>query len=188
MSYKIMALISSLRRRLALSAREHVNRNIAHRFVAERFSPGAQAALVRARAEAQRLNHNFVGTEHLLLAIMHSEYAIAVKVLNEMGISPNAVRTQVEHFVRDWPAARVTNELPYAPRIKKALAMAGKEAARLQHSSVGTQHFLLGLLRVNDGAAARVFKTLKLDFEALRDKITQATAPGSDGWPQSDLA
>jgi ATP-dependent Clp protease ATP-binding subunit ClpC len=152
------------------------------------LSPGAQAALAGARKEAQRMNHSFIGTEHLLLAIMHSESAVAVKMLKEMGISPAVVCTEIEKLVGHGPSAKVTNTFPYTPRVKKALAFAGKEAGALQHSFVGTQHMLLGLLREKEGVAGQVLENFKLEVKAIRHKVIQATpAASAEEWNQDDL-
>jgi ATP-dependent Clp protease ATP-binding subunit ClpC len=156
--------------------------------VNNRFSPVAREALVGARKEADRMNHSFIGTEHLLLAMMHSESAIAPKMLKALGISPDAVSIKVENFVGRGTAAKCTNALPYTPRVKKALALAGKEAKTLQHSFVGTEHLLLGLLRENDGVAGQVLKSFRLNLDTMRQKIIEATRSASDEeWQQGDL-
>lgn len=156
-------------------------------FFVNHFSPQAQTALAGAHKEAQRMNHNFVGTQHLLLAIMHCESGIAVKVLNEMKISPDVVCAKIDKFVGFGPSAKVTNTFPYTPRVKKALALAGKEASALQHSYVGTQHLLLGLLREKDGVAGKVLENLKLEVEAIRQKVIQGTpAAAAEEWRRPD--
>lgn len=152
------------------------------------FSTGAKAALSGARNEAQRMNHDFIGTEHLLLAIMHSESTVAVKLLTEMGISPEAVCVKVENFVGHGASAELTDAFPYTPRVKKALALAGKEAKELKHSHVGTQHLLLGLLRERDGVAGQVLKSFNLEVEAIRHQAIQAMASAPEGeWKQGDV-
>lgn len=152
------------------------------------FSPVAQASLAGARKEAERMNHNFIGTEHVLLAIMRFESAIAVKMLKAMGISPAAVSIKVDNFIGHGTSAKCTNPLPYTPRVKKALALAGREAAGLQHSFIGTQHLLLGLLRENDGVAGQVLKSFKLEVDTMRPKISETTRSASDEeWHEGDL-
>ena len=151
------------------------------------FSQGGQLALAGARKEARRLKHNFVGTEHLLLAIMRPEATVAVKTLTGMGIAPHAVCACVENVVGRGASAEITDALHYTPRIKKALALAGKEAAALKDSYVGTQHLLLGLLREKDGVAGRVLKSFNVDFEATRRKVIEETASASrEEWRQRD--
>jgi len=142
-------------------------------------SPAAQAALAGARKEAQRMNHSFIGTEHLLLAIMHSESTIAVKVLKEMGVSSEVICTEVERYVGHEAPANITDALPYTPRVKKAMAFAGKEAKACQHSWVGTPHMLLGLLQEKDGVAGRVLKSFNLEVAVLRRKVMQITCAAS---------
>jgi ATP-dependent Clp protease ATP-binding subunit ClpC len=174
MSRTITALMGRLRRFL-------------ERPVINGFSQGARSALARTRQEARRLNHNFVGTEHLLLAIMRSPSTVAVKILAEIGISPNAVCANIENFVGHGAAAEVTDALPYTPRIKKALALAGKEAKALEDSYVGTQHLLLGLLAENDGVAGRVLKSFNLDLKTVRHKVIEEMASTSrEEWKQRD--
>src|SRR3974377_1978191 len=127
------------------------------------FTPRAQQVLALARKEADRFNHNFVGTEHLLLGLIKLGQGVAVNVLQKMGLDLEIVRKEVGKHVGPPPGTKIEGNIPYTPRVKKVLALAGKEAQALHHSYVGTEHILLGLLREGEGVAARGFKTLEGD-------------------------
>src|SRR6202049_2965733 len=111
------------------------------------FTPRAQQVLALARKEAERFNHNYVGTEHLLLGLIKLGEGVAVNVLQRMGLDLERVRMEVEEHVGSHPETNMTGNIPHSPRFKKVLALAGKEAKALHHSYVGTEHILLGLLR-----------------------------------------
>src|SRR5215203_1069257 len=141
------------------------------------FTPRAQQVLALARKEADRFNHNFVGTEHLLLGLIKLGQGVAVNVLQKMGLDLETVRIEVEKQVGSGPETKMVGNVPYTPRVKKVLALAGKEAKALNHSYVGTEHILLGLLREGEGVAARVLKTLELDIERTRNEILKELDP-----------
>jgi ATP-dependent Clp protease ATP-binding subunit ClpC len=141
------------------------------------FTPRAQQVLALARKEADRFHHNYVGTEHLLLGLINLGQGVAVNVLQKMGLDLETVRAAVEKQVGKGPAAKPTGNIPYTPRVKKVLALAGKEARTLNHSYVGTEHILLGLLREGDGVAARVLKSLDVDIERCREEILSELDP-----------
>lgn len=147
------------------------------------FTPRAQQVLALARKEADRFHHNYVGTEHLLLGLINLGQGVAVNVLQKMGLDLETVRTAVEKQVGKGPAAKPSGNIPYTPRVKKVLALAGKEAKALNHSYVGTEHILLGLLREGDGVAARVLKSLEVDIERCRDEILAELDPNFAGEP-----
>src|SRR5438128_1309812 len=141
------------------------------------FTPRAQQVLALARKEADRFNHNYVGTEHLLLGLIKLGQGVAVNVLQKMGLDLETVRMEVEKQVGSGPETKMVGNIPYTPRVKKVLALAGKEAKALNHSYVGTEHILLGLLREGEGVAARVLKTLELDIERTRNEILKELDP-----------
>ncbi|MEX0325197.1 MAG: ATP-dependent Clp protease ATP-binding subunit [Puniceicoccaceae bacterium] len=145
------------------------------------FTPRAQQVLALARKEADRFHHNYVGTEHLLLGLINLGQGVAVNVLQKMGLDLDTVRTAVEKQVGKGPAAKPIGNISYTPRVKKVLALAGKEAKSLNHSYVGTEHILLGLLREGDGVAARVLKSLEVDIERCRDEILSELDPNFAG-------
>jgi hypothetical protein len=145
------------------------------------FTPRAQQVLALARKEAERLHHNFVGTEHLLLGIICLGQGLgqgtAVDVLNRLGLDLNKVREEVEKQVGPGPDQLISGMIPYTPRVKKVLALAAKEAKNLNHTYVGTEHILLGLLGEGDGVAARVLKNFGVDLEKTRQEILKQLDP-----------
>src|SRR5436309_2095305 len=141
------------------------------------FTPRAQQVLALARKEADRFNHNFVGTEHLLLGLIKLGQGVAVNVLQKLGLDLETVRMEVEKQVGTGPDQKMIGNIPYTPRVKKVLALAGKEAKNLNHTYVGTEHILLGLLREGDGVGARVLKNLDVDIEQTRQEILKELDP-----------
>ncbi len=141
------------------------------------FTPRAQQVLALARKEADRFNHNFVGTEHLLLGLIKLGQGVAVNVLQKLGLDLETVRMEVEKQVGTGPDQKMIGNIPYTPRVKKVLALAAKEARALNHTYVGTEHILLGLLREGDGVAARVLKNLDIDIEQTRQEILKELDP-----------
>src|ERR1700710_1554778 len=125
------------------------------------FTPRAQQVLALARKEADRFNHNYVGTEHLLLGLIKLGQGVAVNVLQKMGLDLETVRMEVEKQVGSGPETK----------------LGGKEAKSLNHSCVGTEHILLGLLREGEGVAARVLKNLEVDIERTRNEILKELDP-----------
>jgi ATP-dependent Clp protease ATP-binding subunit ClpC len=148
------------------------------------FTPRAQQVLALARKEADRFHHNYVGTEHLLLGLINLGQGVAVNVLMKMGLDLQTVRSAVEKQVGTGPESKPSGNIPYTPRVKKVLALAGKEAKSLNHSYVGTEHILLGLLREGEGVAARVLKSLDVDIERCRNEILAELDPNFSGEPE----
>src|SRR6266446_4548322 len=158
------------------------------------FTPRGQQVLALARKEADRFNHNFVGTEHLLLGLIKLGQGVAVNVLQKLGLDLETVRMQVEKQVGTGPDQKMIGNIPYTPRVKKVLALAQKEAKNLRHTYVGTEPIRLGLLREGDGVAARVLKNLDVDIEQTRQEIlkeldpnfsTQEEQPTNEGGSES---
>jgi len=145
------------------------------------FTPRAQQVLALARKEADRFHHNYVGTEHLLLGLIKLGQGVAVSVLQKMGLDLDTVRGAVEKQVGTGQETKNQGAIPYTPRVKKVLALAGKEAKALSHSYVGTEHILLGLLREGEGVAARVLKSLDIDIERTRNEILRELDPQFSG-------
>lgn len=141
------------------------------------FTPRAQQVLQLARKEADRFNHGYVGTEHLLLGLIALGQGVAVNVLQRMGVELETVRLEVEKAVGVGPETKTVGNVPFTPRVKKVLALAGSEARALNHSYVGTEHILLGLLREGEGVAARVLKNLNVDLEKTRVEIMKELDP-----------
>jgi ATP-dependent Clp protease ATP-binding subunit ClpC len=141
------------------------------------FTPRAQQVLALARKEADRFNHNYVGTEHLLLGLIKLGQGVAVNVLTKLGVDLDTVRMQVEQQVGSGPDTKMVGNIPYTPRVKKVLALASKEAKALNHSYVGTEHLLLGLLREGEGVAAQVLRSLDVNLEKARNEILKELDP-----------
>ena len=145
------------------------------------FTPRAQQVLALSRKEADRFHHNYIGTEHLLLGLINLGQGVAVNVLQKMGLDLQTVRTAVEKQVGTGPESKPSGNIPYTPRVKKVLALARKEAKGLNHSYIGTEHLLLGLLREGEGVAARVLKSLDVDIERCRNEILSELDPNFTG-------
>jgi ATP-dependent Clp protease ATP-binding subunit ClpC len=145
------------------------------------FTPRAQQVLALARKEADRFNHNYVGTEHLLLGLIKLGQGVAVNVLTKLGVDLETVRMQVEQQVGSGPDTKMAGNIPYTPRVKKVLALASKEAKALNHSYVGTEHLLLGLLREGEGVAAQVLRNLDVNLEKARNEILKELDPNFGG-------
>ena len=141
------------------------------------FTPRAQQVLQLARKEAERFNHGYVGTEHVLLGLLALGQGVAVNVLQKMGLDLETVRLEVEKAVNVGPETKTVGNVPFTPRAKKVLALAGSEARALNHAYVGTEHILLGLLREGEGVAARVLKNLNVDLEKTRIEIMKELDP-----------
>ncbi|MEN8680662.1 MAG: ATP-dependent Clp protease ATP-binding subunit [Akkermansiaceae bacterium] len=141
------------------------------------FTPRAQQVLALARKEADRFNHNYIGTEHVLLGLIKLGQGVAVSVLQRMGLDLESVRMEVEKEVGTGPDDKNSTNIPYTPRVKKVLALANKEAKQLNHSYVGTEHILLGLLREGEGMAARVLTSLSVDLQTTRNEVLAEIDP-----------
>ncbi len=147
------------------------------------FTPRALQVLALARMEADRFNHNFIGTEHLLLGLLKLGQGTAVNVLRKRGLDFEMVRADIEQQVGTGPDQKVTGPIPYTPRVKKILALAGQEARALNHTYIGTEHLLLGILREGDGVAAKVLRNLAVDLEQTRWEILQELSPTREAAP-----
>jgi ATP-dependent Clp protease ATP-binding subunit ClpC len=127
--------------------------------VFERFTDRARRVLVLAQEEARLLNHNYIGTEHLLLGLIHEGEGVAATALESLGMSLEAVRGQVEEIIGQGQSAP-TGHIPFTPRAKKVLELSLREAKQLGHNYIGTEHILLGLIREGEGVAAQVLVKL----------------------------
>jgi ATP-dependent Clp protease ATP-binding subunit ClpA len=145
------------------------------------FTPRAKQVLALARREADRMNHNFVGTEHLLLGLIKLGQGVGVTVLRQLGLDLETARKEVEKQVGKGPDHEMIGNNPYTPRVKKVLALAVREAKNLNHTYIGTEHILLGLLREGDGVAARVLKNLEVNIEQTRREILKELDPNFEG-------
>jgi ATP-dependent Clp protease ATP-binding subunit ClpA len=138
----------------------------------ERFTDRARRVVVLAQEGARMLNHNYIGTEHLLLGLIHEGEGVAAKALESLGISLDAVRQQVEAIIGRGQQAP-SGHIPFTPRAKKVLELAGRESDALGYHYIGTEHILLGLIREGDGVAAQVLVTLGADLSRVRQQVIQ---------------
>jgi len=138
----------------------------------ERFTDRARRVVVLAQEEARMLNHNYIGTEHILLGLIHEGEGVAAKALESLGISLDAVRQQVEEIIGQGQQAP-SGHIPFTPRAKKVLELSLREALQLGHNYIGTEHILLGLIREGDGVAAQVLVSLGCDLNRARQQVIQ---------------
>jgi ATP-dependent Clp protease ATP-binding subunit ClpC len=141
------------------------------------YTPRAQQVIQLARAEAERFNHAYVGTEHLLLGLIALGQGVAVTVLERMGVSLDGVRLEVEKATGQGPETKTVGAIPFTPRAKKVLQLAAAEARALNHSYIGTEHILLGLLREGEGVAAQVLRNLNVDLDTTRIEVMKELDP-----------
>jgi Clp amino terminal domain, pathogenicity island component/UvrB/uvrC motif len=138
----------------------------------ERFTDRARQAVALAQEEAKRLNHNYIGTEHILLGLIHEGEGAAAKALESLGISLDAVRQQVEEIIGQGQQASLEH-IPFTPRAKKVLELSLRESKQLGHNYIGTEHILLGLIREGDGVAAQVLVKLGAALDRVRQQVIQ---------------
>ena len=138
----------------------------------ERFTDRARRVVVLAQEEARMLNHNYIGTEHILLGLIHEGEGVAAKALESLGVSLDAVRTQVEEIIGQGQQAP-SGHIPFTPRAKKVLELSLREALQLGHNYIGTEHILLGLIREGEGVAAQVLVKLGADLNRVRQQVIQ---------------
>ncbi len=136
----------------------------------ERFTDRARRVVVLAQEEARMLNHNYIGTEHLLLGLIHEGEGVAAKALESLGISLEAVRQQVEEIIGQGQEAP-SGHIPFTPRAKKVLELSLRESRQLGHDYIGTEHILLGLIREGEGVAAQVLVKLGADLNRVRQQV-----------------
>src|SRR3954453_13717751 len=149
----------------------------------ERFTDRARRVVVLAQEEARMLSHNYIGTEHILLGLIHEGEGVAAKALESLDISLEAVRAQVEEIIGQGQQAP-SGHIPFTPRAKKVLELSLREALQLGHSYIGTEHILLGLIREGEGVAAQVLQKLGADLNRVRQQVIQLLS-GFQGKEQS---
>ena len=138
----------------------------------ERFTDRARQVVALAQEEARMLNHNYIGTEHILLGLIHEGDGVAARSLESLGISLDAVRQQVEEIIGQGQQAP-SGHIPFTPRAKKVLELSLRESLQLGHNYIGTEHILLGLIREGDGVAAQVLVRLGADLNRVRRQVIQ---------------
>src|SRR6202789_490773 len=147
--------------------------------VFERFTDRARRVLVLAQEEARLLNHSFIGTEHILLGLIHEGEGVAAKALESLGISLEAVREKVEETI-GMAGTAPSGSPPFTPRAKKGLELSLREALQLNHSYIGTEHILLGLVREGEGVAATVLVSLGADLPRVRQEVNSLMSGGPE--------
>jgi ATP-dependent Clp protease ATP-binding subunit ClpC len=157
----------------------------------ERFTDRARRVVVLAQEEARLLNHSYIGTEHILLGLIHEGEGVAAKALESLGISLEAVRNQVEEIIGQGGSSP-SGHIPFTPRAKKVLELSLREALQLGHNYIGTEHILLGLIREGEGVAAQVLVKLGADLSRVRQQVIQLLSgyqgPATSGREQSGPA
>jgi ATP-dependent Clp protease ATP-binding subunit ClpC len=143
----------------------------------ERFTDRARRVVVLAQEEARALNHNYIGTEHILLGLVHDGEGVAAKALESLGVSLGAVRRQVEEIIGHGAGA-ATGHIPFTPRAKKVLELSLREARQLGYDYIGTEHILLGLIREGEGVAAQVLQKLGASLPQVRQAVIQLLSNG----------
>ena len=138
-----------------------------------RFTERARKVIILAKEEAKRFNHDYIGTEHILLGLVREGEGVAATVLERMGVSLENIRLEIEKLVQPGPATQIIGDLPFTPRAKKALELAAEEARSLGHNYIGTEHLLLGLIREEEGVASQVLLNLNLDLSTVRNKVME---------------
>ena len=141
------------------------------------FTPSARQTLDLARIEAPRLHHDFIGTEHVLLGMLALEDGVLTNLLKRIGVDRDDLRNHVENRIGAFPYSAMPGQLPYTPRVKKALSLAAREAKACHSPTVGPEHIFLGLLLEGDGIAGRVLKNLGLTPETTRAEILKQAPP-----------
>src|SRR5205809_955148 len=146
-----------------------------------RFTDRARRVVVLAQEEARMLNHNYIGTEHILLGLIHEGEGVAAKALESLGSSLEGVRQHVEEIIGRGEAAP-SGHIPFTPRAKKVLELSLREALQLGHNYIGTEHILLGLIREEEGVAAQVLERLGLTLDRIRQEVVGLVS-GVEGSP-----
>src|SRR5436305_7847254 len=146
----------------------------------DKFTERARRVLTLAQEEAQRFNHNYIGTEHLLLGLVREGDGVAAKVLNNLGVELSKVRSAVE-FIIGRGEKSISGEIGLTPRAKKVIELAVEEARRLNHSYIGTEHLLLGLVREGEGIAFGVLESLGVNLEKVRTQVIQVVSQSGSG-------
>jgi ATP-dependent Clp protease ATP-binding subunit ClpA len=139
----------------------------------ERFTKRARRVVVLAQEEARMLSHDYIGTEHLLLGLVHEGTGVAAQALESLGITQQAVRQQVEEIIGRGHQDPLSGHIPFKPQAKKALELSLREALQIGHNYIGTEHILLGLIREGEGPAAQVLVSLGADLDTVREQVME---------------
>ncbi len=150
----------------------------------DRFTERARKVIILAKEEAKRFNHDYIGTEHILLGLIKEGESVAAAVLQNLGLSLDTIRLEVEKLVQFGPSTIVSGDIPFTPKAKKVIELAMDEARRLGHNYIGTEHLLLGLIKEGEGVASHVLMNVGLDLNKVRAEVIKllgSSAPGGGG-------
>jgi len=150
-----------------------------------RFTERARKVIILAKEEARRFNHDYIGTEHILLGLIREGEGVAAAVLQKMGVSLENIRLEVEKLVQPGPTTQIIGDIPFTPRAKKALELSAEEARSLGHNYIGTEHLLLGLIREGEGIASQVLLNLGLDLNTVRNEVMELLGSALPGFGQA---
>jgi len=150
-----------------------------------RFTERARKVIILAKEEARRFNHDYIGTEHILLGLVREGEGVAAAVLEKMGVSLENIRLEIEKLVQPGPTTQIIGDIPFTPRAKKALELAAEEARSLGHNYIGTEHLLLGLIREGEGIASQVLLNLGLDLNTVRNEVMELLGSALPGFGQA---
>jgi len=149
-----------------------------------RFTERARKVIILAKEEARRFNHDYIGTEHILLGLIREGEGVAAAVLQKMGVSLENIRLEIEKLVQPGPTTQIIGDIPFTPRAKKALELAAEEARSLGHNYIGTEHLLLGLIREGEGIASQVLMNLGMDLNSVRNEVMELLGSALPGMGQ----
>jgi len=150
-----------------------------------RFTERARKVILLAKEEAKRFNHDYIGTEHILLGLIREGEGVAAAVLQNLGLSSDQIRLEVEKLVQLGPSTIVSGDIPFTPKAKKVIELAMDEARNLGHNYIGTEHLLLGLIREGEGIAAQVLVNLGLDLGKVRQEVMELLGSSTPGYTVS---
>ncbi|MFH1799264.1 MAG: ATP-dependent Clp protease ATP-binding subunit [Candidatus Omnitrophota bacterium] len=157
----------------------------------DRFTERARKVIILAKEEAKRFNHDYIGTEHILLGLIKEGESVAAAVLQNLGLSLDTIRLEVEKLVQFGPSTIVSGDIPFTPKAKKVIELAMDEARRLGHNYIGTEHLLLGLIKEGEGVASHVLMNVGLDLNKVRSEVIKllgSTTPNAEpGMPSSAM-
>jgi len=150
-----------------------------------RFTERARKVILLAKEEAKKFNHDYIGTEHILLGLIREGEGVAAAVLASLGLDPDNIRAEVEKLVQQGPGRIMESDIPFTPKAKKVIELAMDEARSLGHNYIGTEHLLLGLIREGDGVASQVLMNLGLDLKSVRDEVLNLLGSSLPGYSVS---
>jgi len=153
-----------------------------------RFTERARKVIILAKEEARRFNHDYIGTEHILLGLIREGEGVAAAVLQKLDVSLENIRLEIEKLVQPGPTTQIIGDIPFTPRAKKALELAAEEARSLGHNYIGTEHLLLGLIREGEGIASQVLLNLGMDLNSVRNEVMGLLGSALPGMNQGAAA